>query len=112
MGGISAGDQPLAGDTRSNPTHHYTRGNRTMIPDIPGQAQMEKDYIDVTVSSIIALLAGWLIKSFSSASRKELDEIRQEMKHFVTTRSFDKELNGLQARLDRIEEKIDKLMSQ
>lgn len=84
----------------------------TMTPDIPETVRMEKDYIDVTVSSIIALLAGWLIKSFSSASRKELDEIRQEMKHFVTTRAFDKELSGIQARLDRIEEKIDKLMSQ
>lgn len=112
MGGYSVGDQPLAGDTRSRPTHHYTRGNRTMIPDIPGQAQMEKDYIDVTVSSIIALLAGWLIKSFSSASRKELDEVKQEMRHFVTTRAFDKELSSISSRLDRIEEKIDKLMSQ
>ena len=83
-----------------------------MIPDIPGQAQMEKDYIDVTVSSIIALLAGWLIKSFHSASRKDLEEVRQEMRHFVTTRAFDKELASISTRLDRIEEKIDKLMSQ
>ena len=73
---------------------------------------MDKEYIDVTVSSIIALMAGWLVKSVTSASRKDLDHIREEMKHFVTTRSFDKELNGIQARLDRIEEKIDKLMSQ
>jgi len=110
MGGISAGDQPLAGDTRSNPTHHYTRGNRTMIPDIPEKPMNE--YLDVTVSSIIAIIAGWLLKGVFSPSRKEVEEIRQEMKHFVTTRAFDKELNGLQARLDRIEEKIDKLMSQ
>jgi len=81
-----------------------------MIPDIPEKPMNE--YLDVTVSSIIAIVAGWLLKGVFSASRKEVEEIRQEMKHFVTTRSFDKELNGLQARLDRIEEKIDKLMSQ
>jgi len=43
-------------------------------------------------------------------SRKEVDEIRQEMRHLVTTRAFDKELNGIQARLDRIEDKIDKII--
>ena len=110
MGGISAGEQPLAGDTRSNPTHHYTRGTITMIPDIPEKPMNE--YLDVTVSSIIAILAGWLLKGVFSPSRKEVEEIKQELKHFVTTRAFDKELSGLQARLDRIEEKIDKLMSQ
>jgi uncharacterized protein YlxW (UPF0749 family) len=78
---------------------------------IPEKAPvMEKDYIDVTISSIIALVAGWLVKSLFSASRKEVDEIRQEMRHFVTTRSFDKELQGIQNRLDRIEDKIDKLV--
>lgn len=70
------------------------------------------DYLDVTVSSIIALLAGWLIKSFTSASRKDVDNIREEMRHFVTTRAFDKELTNLQSRLDRIEGKIDKLMTE
>jgi len=71
---------------------------------------MEKDYIDITVSSIIALITGWLVKSVTSASRKEVEEIRQEMRHFVTTRNFDKELQSLQSRLDRIEDKIDKMM--
>lgn len=79
-----------------------------MIP--AEETQMDKDYIDVTVSSIIALAFGWLVKSFTSASRKEVEEIRQEMRHFVTTRSFDKELQGIQNRLDRIEDKIDKLV--
>lgn len=82
-----------------------------MIPDIP-EKRMEKDYIDVTVSSIIALMAGWLVKSLTSASRKDLDEVKQEMRHFVTTRAFDKELSSISSRLDRIEEKIDKLMTQ
>jgi len=72
--------------------------------------EMEKDYIDITVSSIIALITGWLVKSVTSASRKEVEEIRQEMRHFVTTRNFDKELQILQSRLDRIEDKIDKMM--
>lgn len=72
--------------------------------------EMEKDYIDITVSSIIALITGWLVKSVTSASRKEVEEIRQEMRHFVTTRNFDKELQSLQSRLDRIEDKIDKMM--
>lgn len=110
MGGDSAGDQPLAGEKQRSPAHHYTRGTITMIPDIP--EKLMNEYLDVTVSSIIAIIAGWLLKGVFSPSRKEVEEIRQEMKHFVTTRSFDKELNGLQARLDRIEEKIDKLMSQ
>lgn len=71
---------------------------------------MDKDYIDITVSSIIALITGWLVKSVTSASRKEVEEIRQELRHFVTTRNFDKELQSLQSRLDRIEDKIDKMM--
>ena len=81
-----------------------------MIPE--KVTPMDKEYVDVTVSSIIALIAGWLVKSFNSASRKEVDEIRQEMRHLVTTRAFDKELNGLQARLDRIEEKLDKIITE
>jgi uncharacterized protein YlxW (UPF0749 family) len=80
---------------------------------IPEKAQeMDKDYLDVTISSIIALLAGWLVKGVFSASKREVDELRQEMRHFVTTRAFDKELNGLQARLDRIEEKLDKIITE
>lgn len=80
---------------------------------IPEKAQeMDKDYLDVTISSIIALLAGWLVKGVFSASKREVDELRQEMRHFVTTRSFDKELNGLQTRLDRIEEKLDKIITE
>jgi len=70
------------------------------------------EYLDVTVSSIIAILAGWLLKGVFSPSRKEVEEIRQEMRHLVTTRAFDKELNGLQARLDRIEEKLDKIITE
>jgi hypothetical protein len=80
---------------------------------IPEKAQeMDKDYLDVTISSIIALLAGWLVKGVFSASKRDVDELRQEMRHFVTTRSFDKELSGLQARLDRIEEKLDKIITE
>jgi uncharacterized protein YlxW (UPF0749 family) len=80
---------------------------------IPEKAQeMDKDYLDVTISSIIALLAGWLVKGVFSASKREVDELRQEMRHLVTTRAFDKELNGLQARLDRIEEKLDKIITE
>jgi hypothetical protein len=78
---------------------------------IPEKAPlMDKEYVDVTISSIIALVAGWLVKSFYSASRKEVEEIRQEMRHLVTTRAFDKELEGIEARLDRIENKIDEIM--
>jgi archaellum component FlaC len=55
-------------------------------------------------------VAGWLVKSLYSASRKEVEEIRQEMRHLVTTRAFDKELEGIEARLDRIENKIDEIM--
>jgi uncharacterized protein YlxW (UPF0749 family) len=80
---------------------------------IPEKAQeMDKDYLDVTISSIIALLAGWLVKGVFSASKREVHELRQEMRHLVTTRAFDKELNGLQARLDRIEEKLDKIITE
>ena len=79
-----------------------------MIPE--KVTPMEKEYVDVTVSSIIALVAGWLVKSLYSASRKEVEEIRQEMRHLVTTRAFDKELEGIEARLDRIENKIDEIM--
>jgi len=80
---------------------------------IPEKAEeMDKDYLDVTISSIIALLAGWLVKGVFSASKREVDELRQEMRHLVTTRAFDKELNGLQARLDRIEEKLDKIITE
>jgi len=80
---------------------------------IPEKAQeMDKDYLDVTISSIIALLAGWVVKGVFSASKREVDELRQEMRHLVTTRAFDKELNGLQARLDRIEEKLDKIITE
>ena len=81
-----------------------------MIPDIPEKPMNE--YLDVTVSSIIAILAGWLLKGVFSPSRKEVEGIRQEMRHLVTTRAFDKELNGLQARLDRIEEKLDKIITE
>jgi archaellum component FlaC len=79
-----------------------------MIPE--KVTPMDKEYVDVTVSSIIALVAGWLVKSLYSASRKEVEEIRQEMRHLVTTRAFDKELEGIEARLDRIENKIDEIM--
>ncbi len=79
-----------------------------MIPE--KVTPMDKEYVDVTVSSIIALIAGWLVKSFNSASRKEVEEIRHEMRHLVTTRAFDKELEGIEARLDRIENKIDEIM--
>jgi hypothetical protein len=80
-----------------------------MIPE-KVTPMVEKEYVDVTISSIIALVAGWLVKSLYSASRKEVEEIRQEMRHLVTTRAFDKELEGLEARLDRIENKIDEIM--
>ncbi len=79
-----------------------------MIPE--KVTPMDKEYVDVTVSSIIALVAGWLVKSLYSASRKEVEEIRQEMRHLVTTRAFDKELEGIEARLDRIENKIDEII--
>jgi hypothetical protein len=79
-----------------------------MIPE--KVTPMDKEYVDVTISSIIALVAGWLVKSLYSASRKEVEEIRQEMRHLVTTRAFDKELEGIEARLDRIENKIDEIM--
>jgi hypothetical protein len=79
-----------------------------MIPE--KVTPMDKEYVDVTVSSIIALMGGWLLKSFFTPSRKEVDEIRQEMRHLVTTRAFDKELSGIQSRLDRIEDKIDKII--
>jgi hypothetical protein len=80
-----------------------------MIPE-KVTPMVEKEYVDVTISSIIALVAGWLVKSLYSASRKEVEEIRQEMRHLVTTRAFDKELEGIEARLDRIENKIDEIM--
>jgi hypothetical protein len=56
-----------------------------MIPE--KVTPMEKEYVDVTVSSIIALMGGWLLKSF-----------------------FTPELSGIQSRLDRIEDKIDKII--
>ena len=79
-----------------------------MIPE--KVTPMEKEYVDATVTSVIGLLAGWLVKSLFSASRKDVDELRSRQEHFVTTRAFDKELNGLQSRLDRIEDKIDKII--
>ena len=79
-----------------------------MIPE--KVTPMEKEYVDVTVSSIIALMGGWLLKSFFTPSRKEFDDLRAKHEHFVTTRAFDKELQGIQGRLDRIEDKIDKII--
>lgn len=81
-----------------------------MIPEKVTPIPMEKEYVDATVTSVIGLLAGWLVKSLFSASRKEVDELRSRQEHFVTTRAFDKELSGIQSRLDRIEDKIDKII--
>ena len=69
------------------------------------------EYIDVTVSSIVAIVAGWLLKGVFSPSRKELEEVKQELKHTVNTRAFDKELSGVNNRLDRIETKIDQIIT-
>jgi hypothetical protein len=79
-----------------------------MIPE--KVTPMDKEYVDVTVSSIIALMGGWLLKSFFTPSRKEFDDLRLRQDHMVTTKSFDKEVNNIQARLDRIEDKIDKII--
>ena len=76
------------------------------MPDKP-----MNEYIDVTVSSIVAIIAGWLLKGVFSPSRKELEEVKQELKHTVNTRSFDKELSGVNNRLDRIETKIDQIIT-
>ena len=76
------------------------------MPDKP-----MNEYIDVTVSSIVAIIAGWLLKGVFSPSRKELEEVKQELKHTVNTRAFDKELNGVNNRLDRIETKIDQIIT-
>ena len=76
------------------------------MPDKP-----MNEYIDVTVSSIVAMIAGWLLKGVFSPSRKELEEVKQELKHTVNTRAFDKELSGVNNRLDRIETKIDQIIT-
>lgn len=76
------------------------------MPDKP-----MNEYIDVTVSSIVAIIAGWLLKGVFSPSRKELEEVKQELKHTVNTRAFDKELSGVNNRLDRIETKIDQIIT-
>ena len=76
------------------------------MPDKP-----MNEYIDVTVSSIVAIVAGWLLKGVFSPSRKELEEVKQELKHTVSTRAFDKELSGVNNRLDRIEGKIDQIIT-
>ena len=76
------------------------------MPDKP-----MNEYLDVTVSSIVAIVAGWLLKGVFSPSRKELEEVRQELKHTVNTRAFDKELSGVNNRLDRIETKIDQIIT-
>lgn len=79
-----------------------------MIPEIP---EKMSDYVDVTISSIIAIVAGWLLKGVFSPSRKEVEDIRQELKHTVNTKAFDKELSGVNNRLDRIETKIDQIIT-
>lgn len=76
------------------------------MPDKP-----MSEYIDVTVSSIVAIILGWLLKGVFSPSRKELEEVKQELKHTVTTRAFDKELSGINHRLDRIESKLDAVIT-
>ena len=76
------------------------------MPDKP-----MNEYIDVTVSSIVAIVAGWLLKGVFSPSRKELEDVKQELKHTVNTRAFDKELSGVNNRLDRIETKIDQIIT-
>ena len=76
------------------------------MPDKP-----MNEYIDVTVSSIVAIVAGWLLKGVFSPSRKELEEVKQDLKHTVSTRAFDKELSGVNNRLDRIEGKIDQIIT-
>lgn len=68
------------------------------------------DYIDQAISAIIAVAAGWLLKSFTSASKKELDEVKREMKSFVTTRDLEKEMHTIDARLGRLEAKLDKAL--
>jgi len=68
------------------------------------------DYIDQAISAIIAVAAGWLLKSFTSASKKELDEVKREMKSFVTTRDLEKEMQAIDARLGRLETKLDKVL--
>lgn len=76
------------------------------MPDKP-----MNEYIDVAVSSIVAIIAGWLLKGVFSPSRKELEDVKQELKHTVNTRAFDKELSGVNNRLDRIETKIDQIIT-
>lgn len=68
------------------------------------------EYIDQVISAIIAIAAGWLLKSFTSASRKEVEEIKREMKHFITTQDLEKEMRGIDARLGRLEAKLDKAL--
>lgn len=68
------------------------------------------EYIDQVISAIIAVAAGWLLKSFTSASKKDLDEVKREMKSFVTTRDLEKEMQAIDARLGRLETKLDKVL--
>lgn len=68
------------------------------------------EYIDQAISAIIAVAAGWLLKSFTSASKKDLDEVKREMKSFVTTRDLEKEMQAIDARLGRLETKLDKVL--
>ena len=68
------------------------------------------EYIDQVISAIIAIAAGWLLKSFTSASKKDLDEVKREMKSFVTTRDLEKEMHTIDARLGRLEAKLDKAL--
>lgn len=81
-----------------------------MIPT-EKNAMFDKDTMDVTVSSLIAIVAGWLVKSVFSASKKDVDIIRDERRHFIDSKVFDREIELISTRLDRIEEKIDKVLT-
>ena len=71
---------------------------------------MEGNWYDGAVGSAVALLTGWLLKSFFSASRREVEEIRRELRSFVTTQDLDRELSSISTRLDRLDTKLDKLL--
>jgi cell shape-determining protein MreC len=70
---------------------------------------MDEKSIDTLLQTGLALAAGWLVKSFFSASRKEVEVIKDQMHHLVSTSDLDTEIEKLEKRLDRIEHKIDNI---
>jgi hypothetical protein len=70
---------------------------------------MDDRTTDTLIQTVLALVAGWLGKSFFSASRKEVEVMKDQMHHLVSTSDLDAEIEKLEKRLDRIEGKIDNI---